>query len=311
MGKLTFLKLSEKILFEEKKPLTSVEIWELAKLKGYAKEIGTQGKKPWHTISAQINANIRDKQNSIFIKIKSKPVKFFLNSLASSNEISKIEKVELNKIDKPKEFPYTERDLHPFLAYYANIYLKVFTKTIFHEKSARKKFSQWIHPDIVGACFSIDEWQEEVLAFSKEIGAPIIKIYSFELKRELNFQNLRESFFQAVSNSSWANKGYLVAAEIDPDEEFQFELKRLSTSFGIGIIKIDINEPDSSQIIYSSKYKTELDWENMNKLSEENPDFKYFLKRIKTDLNSNEIRKELYDKVYENADELVKIIKEL
>ena len=253
--KLTFLKLSEKILFEEKKPLTSIEIWELAKLKGYDKEIGTQGKTPWQTINAQIYVNIRDKQNSIFIRIKSKPVKFYLKSLDSLNEISKIVKVEINKVEKPKKFTYIERELHPFLAYYANTYLKIFTKTIFHEKSEKKKFSQWIHPDIVGASFSIDEFQEEVLAFSKEIGAPIIKLYSFELKRELNFQNLRESFFQAVSNSSWANEGYLVAAEI-------------------------------------------------------NPDFKDFLKRIKTDLNSNEIRKELYDKVYENADELVKIIRD-
>jgi hypothetical protein len=33
------------------------------------------------------------------------------------------------------------------------------------------------------------------------------------MKKELNFSNLRESYFQAVSNSSWANEGYLVTAE--------------------------------------------------------------------------------------------------
>jgi uncharacterized protein len=31
--------------------------------------------------------------------------------------------------------------------------------------------------------------------------------------------NLREVFFQAVSNSSWANEGYLEAAEIDTANE--------------------------------------------------------------------------------------------
>jgi hypothetical protein len=32
---------------------------------------------------------------------------------------------------------------------------------------------------------------------------------------QANRSNVRECFFQAVSNSSWANFGYLVAAEIE------------------------------------------------------------------------------------------------
>ncbi|EMY13105.1 hypothetical protein LEP1GSC043_2422 [Leptospira weilii str. Ecochallenge] len=35
----------------------------------------------------------------------------------------------------------------------------------------------------------------------------------------------------------------------------------------------------------------------MNKIATINPDFKEFLKRIRTDLTSREIRKEKYDKV--------------
>lgn len=31
----------------------------------------------------------------------------------------------------------------------------------------------------------------------------------------MNFTNLREYYFQAVSNSSWANEGYIVALDID------------------------------------------------------------------------------------------------
>ena len=162
---------------------------------------------------------------------------------------------------------------------------------------------------MVGAYFPIEDWEEEVLDFSKILGTATIRLYSFELKRELNFQNIRQSFFQAVSNSSWANEGYLVASQIDTDEEFLIELKRLSTSFGIGILKIDMMDPDSSQIIYPAKYKSELDWENINKLAVENPDFKEFLKRVKIDLNSKEIRKELYDKIYSNLYDLREVIK--
>jgi hypothetical protein len=45
------------------------------------------------------------------------------------------------------------------------------------------------------------------------------------LKKDLNFSNLRESYFQAVSNFSWANEGYLVAVEIDTDKEFMEPIK--------------------------------------------------------------------------------------
>jgi hypothetical protein len=40
------------------------------------------------------------------------------------------------------------------------------------------------------------------------------------MKKNLNFTNLREYYFQAVSNSSWANEGYIVALDIDEDESF-------------------------------------------------------------------------------------------
>ena len=70
-------------------------------------------------------------------------------------------------------------------------------------------------------------------------GNASIKIYSFELKRKVMLSNLREVFFQTVSNSSWANESYLVTAELSNDEDLMIELKRLSTSFGIGVIKLD------------------------------------------------------------------------
>ena len=130
-----------------------------------------------------------------------------------------------------------------------------------------------------------------------------VRLYSFELKRELNFTNLREAFFQAVSNSSWAHEGYLCAAEISEDDDFLSEIKRLSNSFGIGLIHLDITDPDSSRIIYPAKSKDNLDWESMNKLCI-NTDFQEFLKRIKNDLTINEIHKEQYDKVL-STEELI------
>jgi hypothetical protein len=128
-----------------------------------------------------------------------------------------------------------------------------------------------------------------------------------ELICELNFTNLREAFFQAVSNSSWAHEGYLCAAEISEDADFLSEIKRLSTSFGIGLIHLDTNAPDSSRIIYSAKSKDHLDWESMNKLCI-NTDFQEFLKRIKNDLTINEIHKAQYDNVL-STEELIEKFK--
>jgi len=49
----------------------------------------------------------------------------------------------------------------------------------------------------------------------------------------------------------------------------------------------------------SCRFKSELDWDTINKLGVENRDFKEFVKRIKIDISSKEVRKEKYDKVYE------------
>jgi hypothetical protein len=129
------------------------------------------------------------------------------------------------------------------------------------------------------------------------MGNTAVKLFSFELKRELSISNIRESFFQAVSNSSWANEGYLAAAIIDTDTDFMYELKRLSTSFGIGVIKLDTSDPDSSEILLPAKSKDFIDWDTVNKISSINTDFRDFLTRIKNDMKNQEIRKEKYDSV--------------
>jgi hypothetical protein len=294
---MTFIELSKIILEEEKRPLSVEEIWALAQAKGYDKQVGSKGKTPPATIGAQIYVNMRDKKDSPFIKMDTRPQKFYLKNLPLNGLEQGASDESIPKIQLPKKFDYLERDLHPLLAYYAQLYLKAYTRTILHNKSEKKEFGEWVHPDMVGCYFPIDEWKPEVLEFSATIGNVSIKIFSFEIKRALSFSNLRESFFQTVSNSSWANEGYLVASEISTDEDFQNELRRLSSSFGIGVIKLDVDEPDSSEIVFPAQYKEYLDWDMINKLTAMNSDFKDFIKRIKIDISSKEVRKEKYDKI--------------
>ena len=291
---MTFLELAEKILSEEVKALTSIEIWNIATKKGYDKKLNTQGKTPWATLGAQIYVNAKDDSKSKFAKTDSRPKKFYLKSIASKINLDDNTIPEDIVQVKKKKFDYLEKDLHKFLSYFVYYHMNCYTKTIKHHVSNKKEFGEWVHPDMVGCYFRMEDWKKEVYDFSNSIGIKAVVLYSFELKRELSFSNLRESFFQCVSNSSWANEAYLVAARISENDDFMDELSRLSASFGIGVIELNVEDPDSSEIILPAKYKKNLDLETMNKLAM-NSDFKDFLETVKIDLTSKKIHKKEYD----------------
>lgn len=288
----------------EQRPLTINEIWDEAVEKGFDKELGSKGKTPSTSLGATVHVDARDNPNSLFVSIGARPMRFILKSQVKGNEVYNFNPpTETKKTEKE----YLEKKLHPFMAYYGYVFMNAYLKTINHSKSEKKSFGEWVHPDMVGCYFSFKDLQPEVFEISAITGTPAIRMFSFELKRALSFSNLREAFFQAVSNSSWANEGYLVAAEIDEDKEFQAELERLSYSFGIGVIKLDINEPDDTEILYPAKQKDTIDWDTVNKLAVMNSDFQGFLKRIKADSSTREIRKEMFDTVLERED-LIKSI---
>jgi uncharacterized protein len=276
---MKFLELAQAILKEAKTPLSPTEIWQSVVDKGYDKQLGSEGKTPWATLYAQIYVSVRDNPKSPFQVTDSRPKKFFLKSQASQLDLT-AEAVDKEPVIKKKRYDYLEKDLHPYLTYYSNYHLNCFTKTINHSQSTKKEFGEWVHPDMVGCHFTLDEWKPEVYELSSAIGNISVKLLSFELKREISFGNLRESFFQTVSNSSWANESYLVAAEISDEQDFIDELRRLSTSFGIGIIKLNLQNPHSSELKLPAKYRETLDWETMNKLATMNSDFKEFLTRM-------------------------------
>jgi hypothetical protein len=70
-----------------------------------------------------------------------------------------------------------------------------------------------------------------------------LKLTSYEIKKEIKTDSeLKEYYFQAVSNSSWANYGYLVAFEVGDNLIF-FAVNNFST--------ISIRLPYSSFILHS------------------------------------------------------------
>ncbi|GAA8460531.1 hypothetical protein VN1199_00450 [Helicobacter pylori] len=84
-----------------------------------------------------------------------------------------------------------------------------------------------------------------------------------------------------MSNSTWANEGYLVVFGIkdkDKDEVLD-ELKRLNQSFGIGVIKLE-SEISNSKILLPAKER-EIDIPTLNMLIEQSPrDFEPFIEKI-------------------------------
>ena len=144
----------------------------------------------------------------------------------------------------------------------------IFSKTIFHEKSISKDTNQiWTHPDMVGIKF-LNQKNKTGQEFLKSINKlDTFKLSSYELKREINSDNeLKQAFFQAVSNSSWANYGYLVAFEFS--DALYEEMQRLNQSFGIGIIELNAN-PYQSKTLFPATLK-ELDFRMIDKLCQNN-----------------------------------------
>lgn len=181
---------------------------------------------------------------------------------------------------------YLERDLHKILCdYLANYPRPVYAKTIYHEKSSNNKDSnqKWVHPDIVGVRFA-DFKKEGTSSLQREMDPDKrAQIFSFEMKRTIdNDYDLKQYYFQAVSNSSWANYGYLVAYEID--ESLDEEIERLNSAFGIGVILLNAKAEDT-KVLFQAKER-QLDYSTIDKLCNLNPDFNSFISALNTVLKA-------------------------
>jgi len=179
------------------------------------------------------------------------------------------------KVDKART--YDERDLHKLLS----SYLKntgIYSKTIFHEQSTYGKDNNqiWTHPDMVGIKF-LNLQTKASQNFLKSINrVDTFKLSSYEIKKEINSDSeLKKAFFQAVSNSSWANFGYLVAFEFS--DSLTEEIERLNQSFGIGVIELNAN-PYQSKILFPAKFRN-LDFKTIDKLCKMNKEFEKFIEQ--------------------------------
>ncbi|OOP81837.1 HTH domain-containing protein [Helicobacter pylori] len=324
---MTYRELGKKVLEQAEKPLSVKEIWERACGMGLDKEC-KDGKILPHSLGSQLGEHdipndkkqfyvANKKGGTFFYWLKSREREFppqkTLDAKEEDDEQSECsdaaEKQKTSLKEKEKE-----RDLHPLLVKFLNEdpNFKLLCKTIYHEKCLKDKKGkcEWNYPDIVGVYFPYNKYfpyngyEEETLKFLHHTGQKRHKLFSFELKTSIGFPNLKESYFQAVSNSTWANEGYLVVKNISEKdkEDILDELRRLNQSFGIGVIKLE-SEISNSKILLPAKEK-EIDIPTLNMLIEQSPkDFKPFMANINKQIEAgfdkqidmNDFFKELLD----------------
>jgi hypothetical protein len=190
-----------------------------------------------------------------------------------------------------------EITMHPPLVQFVFERFNVYSKTINALKTIKKKdkIGKWTNPDIVGidpVLLNLNPLFQREVEKLGILSTKVIQFYSFELKLKIDKSNITECYFQAVSNSSWANFGYLVVGDMDTNASFIANLVRLNNGYGIGVIKLDIENPSKSEIIVSARENEIVDINFMNFLSEINQDVYDFIEEAgKTIIKKAVIRK--------------------
>ena len=213
-----------------------------------------------------------------------RPRHYYWSEMDASAEVAAAEGGALVQLDLPEPSPLREYALYPILAeYLLSDEQRVYAMRINEKRSSNRAGSggnEWLHPDLVGLEDLTADWMQNLRDCVRVLGECRARLWSFEVKLLLNRSNARKSFFQAVSNSSWAHFGYLVAATVEGDGTLK-ELRMLAAAHGIGVIQLDVQNPTESQILIPARERSEIDWDMCNRLTEENGDFAEFIGRVR------------------------------
>jgi hypothetical protein len=232
-----------------------------------------------------------EKRNTQLKTTEGRPRQYYFSSKSDEAEVIATE----NENPILGGAPYSEHDLYPMLSEFLWRDASVFSKRI-DEKRARNSHgaggNRWLFPDLIGFEDLSREWSSEIKQCVHQISDRKTKLWSFEVKKLINRSNVREAYFQAVSNSSWANIGYLVAGEIQGAEK---ELRILSGLHGIGFILLNLENPNESEFRIPARERSDVDWNAANRLAEENMDFMKCIKLVRQFYQTGEIRESDWD----------------
>jgi hypothetical protein len=191
---------------------------------------------------------------------------------------------------------YTEADLYPVLQTFLLERESVVTKRIREQTSSNRRGrhgNKWLHPDVVGMHAPGKDWLEIVRRCSMELPTRKAKLVAIEVKRVLSAGDVRQHFFQTVSNGTWANTAYLAACEIRGEDTWR-ELETLCAAHGIGYIRIDPEDPDGCRILIPAREREEVDWASANRIAAENADFRDYLQNVLNYLQTGSLMERLW-----------------
>ena len=238
----------------------------------------------------------------IFCQDKPRPRLYWYDSNRKVDEVEPDISDENNfkDVDAPEYVTtaFSEQDLYPILIEYLKTELKLYCQRIDERRSKNTrgtKGNHWLHPDIVAMQPMDTEWNSLIQDCVRLGAGKRASLWSFEVKKDLSRSNARTSFFQAVSNSSWANEGYLVATKIS-DNATEKELRMLSALHGIGVILLNVENPTESDMMLPSKSRSEVDWESVNRILQENDDFKNYIDLVSTYYQTGKVRTKDWNK---------------
>jgi hypothetical protein len=250
--------------------------------------------------SAEIGARYNSSKSFVSSVAREKNTKnnwvYFLSSQHTIQQPLVATKIILTVKDEAVEIDIKQEDeaaLYPILNQYLR-HIGVRSKRINEKKSRNSKGAggnKWLHPDLVGLKIKDEKFSRDVKECLNNFSYNRVEMLSYEVKKTVSLGDVRESFFQAVSNSSWANVGYLVATEIKCERTFE-ELSILSALHGIGFILLDKKNPKESKILLPALHKENVDWRTINRILEENSDFKEYVVNIKEYFQTNRIRED-------------------
>ena len=156
----------------------------------------TTGKTPAQTLYSAVFIDEKHNANTEFVKYNTSPVRYFLKSLSKEQQPLEMKKAASEPVG-PQLHNFLEKDLHSFLSYFAYQRFEANARTIKHHGSTKKEFGEWVHPDVIAVRYPA--WHVDIGELSARFGETEVKFYSFELKKELTFSNLREALILSSS----------------------------------------------------------------------------------------------------------------
>lgn len=189
---------------------------------------------------------------------------------------------EAQEPDLPVLTPsYSEQELYPLLIEFLHKEHGLYCQRI-DEKTSKNSHgsggNRWLHPDVVALEPLDQHWDAVVKDCVRHGNDSSVRLWSFEVKKQLTKGNVRQCFFQAVSNSTWASFGYLVATGLNNDVEP--ELQMLASLHGIGVLLLNTESLFDSQILIPARERTNIDWQSVNRIVSENTDFHRFIEQV-------------------------------